>query len=102
MCGYSPEALRNMNRVGETGAASLGNWDFRPLLRTIRVPTLVIEGEHTNVPLEDARTWARTVHNGRLLLIPNAGHMNWLDQPDAVIATLDEFFRGNWPARSER
>jgi proline iminopeptidase len=102
MCGYAPEALRHMNRVGATGVASLGDWDFRPLLRTIHVPTLVIEGEHTSVPLEDARAWGRTPPNGRLLLIPHAGHMNWLDQPDAVVAALDEFFRGNWPARAAR
>lgn len=32
------------------------------------------------------------------LLIPNAGHMYWVDQPQAVISAMDAFFRGNWPA----
>ena len=26
----------------------------------------------------------------------------WLDQPDAVIGALDEFFRGNWPRLTRR
>jgi hypothetical protein len=31
-----------------------------------------------------------------------AGHMNWLDQPDAIIDALDEFFRGNGPRSAGR
>jgi pimeloyl-ACP methyl ester carboxylesterase len=62
----------------------------------------VIEGEANNVPLDEARAWATTLPNGRILLIPDAGHMNWLDQPDAVISALDEFFRGTWPQLAGR
>jgi proline iminopeptidase len=102
MCDYSPEALRNMNKTGAAGVASLGDWDFRPILRTIRKPALVIEGEESNVPRDEARAWAASLQDGRLLLIPQAGHMNWLDQPDAVISALDEFFRGKWPAQARR
>jgi pimeloyl-ACP methyl ester carboxylesterase len=43
-----------------------------------------------------------SVRERGLLLIPDAGHMNWLDQPDAVIQALDEFFRGNWPRLARR
>ncbi len=100
-CGYPPDALRNRDRVGSAGIESLGAWDFRPMLRTIRVPTLVIEGEKSKVPLDDAREWALSLSNGRLLLIPNAGHMNWLDQPDFVVRVLDEFFRRRWPTHAE-
>jgi pimeloyl-ACP methyl ester carboxylesterase len=48
------------------------------------VPALVIEGEKTNVPLDATEGWARWLPFARLLLIANAGHMNWLDQPDVV------------------
>ena len=102
VCGYSPAALRNMNNVGAAGGASLGAWDFRTELRAIHVPTLVIEGADSKAPLDDARGWAGALPDGRLLLIPDAGHMNWLDQPGAVIAALDEFFRGRWPRLSSR
>jgi proline iminopeptidase len=92
VCGYSPEALRNRDRVASATVSSLGNWDFRPMLRTIKAPTVVIEGEKTNAPLDDVRQWAESIPNAELLLIPNAGHMNWLDQPDAVLDALDRFF----------
>lgn len=101
VCGYSPAALRNMNRVGSATVGSLGAFDFRPQLRTIRSPALVIEGAASQVSLDDVRGWARALPNGRLLLIPDAGHMNWLDQPAAAIDALDAFFRGHWPPRAE-
>jgi pimeloyl-ACP methyl ester carboxylesterase len=64
------------------------------MLKQIVVPALVIEGEKTNVPLDATEAWARWLPNARLLLIPNAGHMNWLDQPDVVISSMSEFFHG--------
>lgn len=102
MCGYAPAALRNMNRVGDATIGSLGKWDFRPWLRTIRSPALVVEGAESKVPLDDVRAWTKALSNGRLLLVPRAGHMSWLDQPEAVIAALDEFFRGGWPRLARR
>jgi proline iminopeptidase len=92
VCNYSPEALRNRNRVANATGGSLGNWDFRPMLRTIKAPTVVIEGDKTTVPLDDVQQWAESIPNAELVLIPNAGHMNWLDQPDAVLDALDTFF----------
>ena len=97
VCGYTPAALRNMNPAGSAIGDSLGDHDFRPLLRRIRVAALVIEGAETQVPLDDARAWTAALSNGRILLVPGAGHMNWLDQPETVISALDMFFRGEWP-----
>jgi pimeloyl-ACP methyl ester carboxylesterase len=91
-----------MNVAGAAAGASLGTWDFTPLLKKIDRPALVIEGAQTRVPLADARAWASALPNGRLLLIPSAGHMNWLDQPEAVVETLDKFFRGGWPPLAVR
>ena len=80
---------------------NLGDWDFRPLMKNVRVPALVLEGAETNVPLDATREWVKFLPNARLLLIPHAGHQNWVDQPDAVISAMDEFFRGTWPTGSK-
>lgn len=102
VCGYPPAALRNMNVVGAASTDSLGVFDFTPLLKKIARPSLVIEGALRRVPQDEAPAWAAALPNGRLLLIPSAGHMNWLDQPDAVIEALDQFFRGGWPPLAAR
>ena len=79
---------------------NLGDWDFRPLMKNVHVPVLVLEGAETNVPLDATQEWVKSLPDARLLLIPQAGHQNWVDQPEAVISAMDEFFRGSWPAGS--
>jgi proline iminopeptidase len=93
-CSYTPQAIRGADLTTEAAVKSLGHWNFQSILKQINVPTLVIEGEKTNVPLEATEAWARWLPNARLVLIPNAGHMNWLDEPESVISSLSEFFHG--------
>jgi pimeloyl-ACP methyl ester carboxylesterase len=89
--------VKNRPFVYQAALASLAEWDFRPEMKNVKVPA-VLEGAETNVPLDATREWVKSLPNVRLLLIPNAGHMNWIDQPEAVISAMHEFFRGNWPA----
>jgi len=72
---------------------SLGNWDFRPLLARIEAAALVVEGDKSNVPLEATRAWAAALPNSRLLLIPNAGHVHFIEQPDAFFKAVETFLR---------
>ncbi|HEY0160879.1 MAG TPA: alpha/beta fold hydrolase [Thermoanaerobaculia bacterium] len=80
----TPAGIRTMESLGE-------DWDFRPALRTLPVPALVIEGAQSKVPLSTARAWAEALPHGRLLLIEDAGHANWLDRPEAFRAAVREF-----------
>lgn len=101
-CGYTPQAIRNGFMVDDVSFASLGNWDFAPLLARIHAPCLVIEGAQTNVPLDATELWAKLLPNSRLLLIPEAGHMNWLDQPEAVTSAIGDFFHGRTAKGAKR
>jgi proline iminopeptidase len=97
-CDLPTAGVKNRPFVYQAALASLGEWDFRPEMKDVKVPALVLEGAETTVPLDATREWVKSLPNARLLLIPNAGHMNWIDQPEAVISAMHEFFRGNWPA----
>ncbi len=96
-CNLPAAGLRNTPFVMKAAVENLGDWDFRPLMKNVHVPALVLEGAETNVPLDATREWVKSLPNARLLLIPHAGHQNWVDQPEAVIAVMDEFFHGRWP-----
>ena len=74
---------------------SLGDWDFRDALRTLKMPALLIEGAQSKVPLTSIRAWAETLPNARLLLIEDAGHANWLDQPDVFRREVAAFLDGD-------
>jgi len=99
-CDLPAAGVRNRPFVSQAVLANLGEWDFRPEMKEVKVPALVLEGAETNVPLNATREWVKSLPNARLLLIPNAGHMNFVDQPQAVISAMDVFFRGNWPAEA--
>ncbi|MEO8758510.1 MAG: alpha/beta fold hydrolase [Devosia sp.] len=69
--------------------AIIGRPDSRPTLANIDVPTLVLVGEGDQITPPDA---AREMHEGiagsTLAIIPRAGHLALLEQPDLVNAAL--------------
>lgn len=71
----SPEALRHELLAQATAMSSLGDWDFRPILASLEIPILVVEGAETHVPLDATREWVTSAPNARLLLVPGANHM---------------------------
>jgi proline iminopeptidase len=101
-CDIPAAAIRNRYVVETATLGSLGEWDLRKLLAGIRVPSLVVEGAQTNVPLEATREWVAALPNARIVLIPDAGHESFLDQPDAFMKVGDDFLRGRWPKTSTR
>ena len=91
ICDAPPAALRNRWVVVLAVFESLGDWDFRPLLAKISAPALVVEGEQTNVPLDATRAWAEALPNSKLVLIPRAGHVHFIEQPEAFRKVAEKF-----------
>ena len=91
-CDGPPEGVRNYFVVNEATFASLGNWDFRPLLASLTMPALVIEGEQS-IPstIESARVIAQSLPNATLLLVPKAGHYPQVEQPELFFHAVDTF-----------
>jgi pimeloyl-ACP methyl ester carboxylesterase len=76
-------------------AAMRDREESESLLPTLAdVPTLVVVGEaDTLTPPEQARAMADAIPGGRLAVIPGAGHLPPLEQPEATTASLREFLR---------
>jgi pimeloyl-ACP methyl ester carboxylesterase len=68
--------------------------DVTPKLRAVAAPTLIICGrDDETTPLAKSKTLAAKIHNARLEVIADAGHMSALEQPEAVNALLIPFVR---------
>jgi pimeloyl-ACP methyl ester carboxylesterase len=66
--------------------------DSNPLLPSITVPTLVITGEEDAlIPVDESRAMAKAVPGATLVIVPRAGHLANLEQPDAFNHSLHEF-----------
>ncbi|HEX2042193.1 MAG TPA: alpha/beta fold hydrolase [Acidimicrobiales bacterium] len=61
----------------------------------IEVPVLVLVGEHDGPsPPDVARSMAEAVPNGRLEVLPGAGHLSNLEAPEAFNRALQSFLSG--------
>lgn len=68
-------------------------YDLLPKLRSLRVPALVIAGDHDFIPVEVAEHIARALPNAELLTIRDCGHFAYLECAGEVRNALNEFFR---------
>jgi len=93
------EPLKNEVRAmaAETGAAAfvrqtraiMGRPDSRPLLSSIRCPTLVLVGEGDELTTPDmAKEIAAGIAGSTLTVVPDCGHLSTMEKPDAVNAAL--------------
>ncbi|MFT4047779.1 MAG: alpha/beta hydrolase [Solimonas sp.] len=61
-------------------------------LDAIRIPTLLIWGEHDGlIPVDDGRWYAAGIQGAQLALIADAAHVPMTEQPDAFVKTLLPF-----------
>lgn len=69
--------------------AIMARRDSRPTLPGIEIPTLVLVGEGDAItPPEIAREMAEMIEWASLVVIPKAGHMSTLEQPERVTEAL--------------
>ncbi len=71
---------------------SLPGYDLRPALRTLRVPTLVIAGDHEIVPLTAVKHIADAIPGARMVTLARCGHFPYLETPiivnDLIVTSL--------------
>ena len=81
------DAFRNQTE------AALTRRDYRPLLRSLSMPTLVVAGEHDRIcPAPLQREMAASLPDAQFALIPNAGHFALLEEEDAVALSVAAWF----------
>jgi pimeloyl-ACP methyl ester carboxylesterase len=86
-----PESMR-------TALLVMAEADQRDLLPRIAVPTLLIWGElDARSPLSVARQFEDAVPEAKLVVIPGAGHVSNLEQPELFNAAVREFCRAHSP-----
>ena len=66
--------------------------DSTPLLAQVSVPSLVITGaEDEMIPVDESRRMAAAIAGATLVIVPGAGHLANMEQPDAFNNALSTF-----------
>ena len=82
----------------KTALHLMAETDQRDLLPRIQVPTLLIWGElDARSPLSVARQFQDAVPDAKLVVIPDAGHVSNLEQPEQFNDAVREFCRAHPP-----
>ncbi len=69
---------------------SLGDYDLRPRLESLRVPSIVLHGEDDPIPIQSARETARLL-GAEFHALARCGHVPYVEQPEEFTRILDGF-----------
>lgn len=76
--------------------AFLNSWadrEWTNLLASLEIPILVLHGEADAIPVAASRELVGHLSHGRLVMLPNADHLPWLDQPGPFFAASESFLQ---------
>jgi proline iminopeptidase len=73
---------------------NLKSVEYLDKLSTIQVPTLMICGDHDESNPRLSRTMHEKIAGSKLVIVPQAGHLAFVDQPNFYIKSINEFLKG--------
>ena len=100
-CKCENEMPNNVNMQMLAILGSLGEWDWREMVQGLDAPVLTIHGDSDTLPLEGSRVWVSSLGNARLLVVEQAGHLPFVEQPEVFYPAVDTFLKGEWPDNTE-
>jgi L-proline amide hydrolase len=88
----NPEVYFTLNGPSEFHVIGpLKDFDVTDRLGEIRVPTLVFGGEHDEITPATIEQVHRGIAGSRLVIVPDASHMTYAEQPEAVLMLVGGF-----------
>jgi len=88
-------AFRVVSRIQQETWRSLGDYDLRPGLESLRgIPSVLLHGADDPIPRHASEETARRL-GATLHLIDRCGHCPHVEQPDAFVRLLDRFLPGH-------
>ena len=79
--------------------ASLADYDLRPALARLALPTVVLHGTSDPIPIETARTLAELL-KAEFHPLLNCGHVPYVEAPGEFVRVMDGFLPSESGARS--
>jgi proline iminopeptidase len=74
---------------------NLTSVEYLDRLGALRVPTLVTVGDHDQLDPELALSTHRAIPGSKLVVIPEAGHLTFVDQQEFYVRAVRDFLLGS-------
>lgn len=85
--------LSMLERLARPGRRIELTYSLRERLTDLRAPVLLVWGERDGAAPVWGQQLAEVTPNARLEVLPDAGHLPWLDEPDRVANLVRDFLR---------
>jgi len=72
-------------------SGNLTSVEYTDRLASLKVPTLILVGDHDECDPELSRDMHAKIEGSQLVVLPKAGHMTFVDQPDLFVKEVEEF-----------
>ncbi len=72
---------------------NVADYDLMPRMTALRVPTLVIWGDHDFIPVDISRRIAQAIPEAQLVTLKDCGHFAYLECASEVGRVFHDFFR---------
>ncbi len=70
---------------------NLAEVEYVDKLSQVKVPTLIIVGDHDESDPRMSREMHEKIAGSQLVILPNSGHMTFVDQPEQFLKTVRDF-----------
>ena len=74
---------------------NLRSVEYVERLPSIKVPTLIVVGDHDECDPSLSKEMHEKIAGSKLVILPNSGHMNFVDQPELWQKAVGDFLSGN-------
>ena len=68
--------------------------EYADRLSTIKVPTLITVGDHDECDPSLANAMHSLIPGSKLVILPQSGHMTFVDQPGLFMGAVEDFLTG--------
>lgn len=70
---------------------NLKSVEYTDRLATIKVPTLLLAGDHDECDPSMSRVMQAKIAGSKLVILPESGHMTFVDQPGLFEKAVEDF-----------
>jgi proline iminopeptidase len=74
---------------------NLKSVEYTDQLSTIKVPTLILVGDHDESDPSMSKVMSEKIAGSKLVILPKSGHMTFVDQNEMFINAVDDFLHGS-------